>query len=77
MFLTAVVVAAVRYGLLPSMLDGAVASLCYNFFFLPPLYAFTITDPNNVASFFSFFFHRFLLKAGRRSKPIRSARNSC
>ena len=53
-FLTAVVGAAVRYGLLPSMFASVVASLCYNFFFLPPVYTFTITDPTNVAAFFFF-----------------------
>ena len=29
-------------------------SLCYNFFFLPPLYTFTIADPKNVAAFVFF-----------------------
>src|ERR1700712_3538343 len=53
-FLTSVVAAAVRYGLLPSMLASLVASLCYNFFFLPPVYTFTITDPTNIAAFFFF-----------------------
>src|ERR1700704_709480 len=53
-FLTAVVSVAVRFGLLPSMLASAAASLCYNFFFLPPVYTFTITDPTNVAAFFFF-----------------------
>jgi two-component system sensor histidine kinase KdpD len=53
-FLTAVVVVAVRYGLLPSLLTSVVASLCYNFFFLPPVYTFTITDPTNIAAFFFF-----------------------
>ena len=53
-FLTAVVGAAVRYGLLPSVLASVVASLSYNFFFLPPIYTFTITDPTNVAAFFFF-----------------------
>jgi two-component system sensor histidine kinase KdpD len=53
-FLTAVVVVAVRYGLWPSLLASVVASLCYNFFFLPPIYTFTITDPTNVAAFFFF-----------------------
>jgi two-component system, OmpR family, sensor histidine kinase KdpD len=50
-FLTAIVVIAVRYGLLPSLLASVAASLCYNFFFLPPIYTFTITDPVNVAAF--------------------------
>ncbi|MDU6137454.1 sensor histidine kinase KdpD [Bradyrhizobium sp.] len=53
-FLTAVVGVAARYGLWPSLLASVVASLCYNFFFLPPLYTFTITDPTNVAAFFFF-----------------------
>src|SRR6516162_160782 len=53
-FLTAVVVVAVRYGLWPSLLASVGASLCYNFFFLPPIYTFTITDPTNVAAFFFF-----------------------
>ena len=53
-FLTAVVGVAARYGLLPSLLASVAASLCYNFFFLPPVYTFTITDPTNIAAFFFF-----------------------
>jgi two-component system sensor histidine kinase KdpD len=53
-FLTAVVGVAVRYGLLPSLVASVAASLCYNFFFLPPIYTFTIADPTNVAAFFFF-----------------------
>jgi two-component system, OmpR family, sensor histidine kinase KdpD len=52
--LTAVVVIAVRYGLWPSLLATVAASLCYNFFFLPPIYTFTITDPTNIAAFILF-----------------------
>ena len=54
LILTAVVSVAVRYGLWPSMLASVAASLCYNFFFLPPVYTFTITDPTNIAAFFFF-----------------------
>jgi two-component system, OmpR family, sensor histidine kinase KdpD len=53
-FLTAVVIVAVRYGLWPSLLASVAASLAYNFFFLPPIYTFTITDPTNIAAFFFF-----------------------
>jgi two-component system sensor histidine kinase KdpD len=53
-FLTAVVGVAVRYGLWPSLVASVAASLAYNFFFLPPVYTFTITDPTNVAAFFFF-----------------------
>jgi two-component system sensor histidine kinase KdpD len=50
-FLTGIVAVAARFGLWPSLLASVVASLCYNFFFLPPLYTFTIADPNNVLAF--------------------------
>jgi two-component system sensor histidine kinase KdpD len=53
-FLTAVVGVAVRYGLWPSLLASVAASLCYNFFFMPPVYTFTIADPTNIAAFFFF-----------------------
>ena len=50
-FLTAVVGVAVRFGLWPSLLASVASALCYNFFFLPPIYTFTITDPHNIAAF--------------------------
>jgi two-component system, OmpR family, sensor histidine kinase KdpD len=53
-FLTAIVGIAVRYGLWPSLAASVAASLCYNFFFMPPLHTFTITDPTNVAAFVLF-----------------------
>ncbi|MFY9992533.1 MAG: DUF4118 domain-containing protein, partial [Rhodoplanes sp.] len=53
-FLTAVIGTAVRYGLWPSLFASILSSLCYNFFFLPPLYTFTIADPTNVAALFFF-----------------------
>ncbi|SEP48223.1 two-component system, OmpR family, sensor histidine kinase KdpD [Methylobacterium sp. ap11] len=53
-FLTAVVAVAVRFGLYPSLLAVVAASLAYNFFFLPPLYTFTIADPTNVVALFFF-----------------------
>jgi two-component system sensor histidine kinase KdpD len=53
-FLTAIVVVAVRYGLLPSLAASVGASLAYNFFFLPPIFTFTIADPTNVAAFVFF-----------------------
>ena len=55
-FLIAVVAVAVRYGRGPSLLASVAASLCYNFFFLPPLYTFTIADTTNVAAFLFFMF---------------------
>lgn len=53
-FITAVVGVAVTFGLWPSLLAVGVATLSYNFFFLPPLYTFTIADPANVATLLLF-----------------------
>ena len=52
--LTAVVAVAVRFGLAPSLVAVVAVSLSYNFFFLPPVYTFTITDPTNIAAFLLF-----------------------
>ncbi|WP_342165591.1 sensor histidine kinase KdpD [Methylobacterium sp. SD21] len=52
--LTAVVGVAVRWGLGPALAAVLAASLSYNFFFLPPVYTFTIADPTNVAAFLLF-----------------------
>ena len=52
--LMAIVGIALRFGLLPSLVATVAASLAYNFFFLPPVYTFTITDPTNVAAFVLF-----------------------
>src|SRR5262245_19135819 len=53
-FLTAIVAIAVRYGLLPSLFASVVSSLSYNFFFMEPIYTFTIADPANVTAFIFF-----------------------
>jgi two-component system sensor histidine kinase KdpD len=50
-FLTAVVTVAVRFGLCPSLFASVTSALAYNFFFLPPIYTFTIADPHNVTAF--------------------------
>ena len=50
-FLTAVVAMAVRFGLWPSLFASVASALAYNFFFLPPIYTFTIADPHNVTAF--------------------------
>ena len=53
-FLTAVLTSAAAYGLLPSLFACLLSLLAYNFFFLPPLYTFTIADPENVVALFFF-----------------------
>ena len=53
-FLTAVLASAIAWGLLPSLFTAVVGMLAYNFFFLPPLYTFTVGDPENVLALFFF-----------------------
>ena len=53
-FLTAVLASAIAYGLWPSLFACLASVLAYNFFFLPPLYTFTIADPENVVALFFF-----------------------
>ncbi len=53
-FLMSVLVCSVLYGLWPALFASLVSVLAYNFFFLPPLYTFTIADPENVVALFFF-----------------------
>jgi two-component system sensor histidine kinase KdpD len=53
-FLTSILFCAVLFGRGPSLFACLVAVLAYNFFFLPPIYTFTITDPENVVALFFF-----------------------
>src|SRR5215467_11762988 len=55
-YVVPVLIAAARHGLVPSLWVSALSVLCYNFFFLPPLYQFTIADPANVVALFFFMF---------------------
>lgn len=54
-FLTAILGVAVAYGLWPSLWASLLGMLCFNFFFLPPLYTLTIAAPDNVVALFFFF----------------------
>jgi hypothetical protein len=49
-FIPVVLYSAIRHGLLPSLWATALSTLAYNFFFLEPLYTFTIRDPQNVVA---------------------------
>ena len=49
-FLMGVLGSAVAYGLAGSLLACLLSVLAYNFFFLPPYYTFTISDPENVVT---------------------------
>jgi two-component system sensor histidine kinase KdpD len=52
--LVAVLASAVTFGLWPSLFACLLLALAYNFFFLPPLYTFTIADPENVITLLVF-----------------------
>ncbi len=53
-FLMGVLGVAYQFGLGPSLLAAVASMLSYNFFFMEPLYTFTITDPTNIAALFFF-----------------------
>jgi two-component system sensor histidine kinase KdpD len=57
--LVAVLASAVAFGLWPSLFACVICALAYNFFFLPPLYTFTIAEPENIITLLV-----FLLVAG-------------
>jgi two-component system sensor histidine kinase KdpD len=47
LFLIVVLLSSLRGGLLAGTVASIAATLCYNFFFFPPLYTFTIHEPAN------------------------------
>ncbi len=49
-FMIAVLVVAYLFGRGPSIFAALASAVCYNFFFIPPIYSFTIADPINIAS---------------------------
>ena len=51
--------------------------LCYNFFFIPPIYSFTIADPANVAALFFFLFTALIVShlTARVRRQAELARN--
>jgi two-component system sensor histidine kinase KdpD len=75
-FLTAVLTSAVSYGLMPSLYAAILSALAYNFFFLPPIYTFTIADPANVLSLAFFVIVAFITsnlagKAQRQTQAMK------
>jgi two-component system sensor histidine kinase KdpD len=78
-FLAAVLASAVQYGLGPSVYAALLSVLCYNFFFLPPLYTFTIANPQNVVALFFFLIVAILtstLTARTRTQAVISQRQA-
>ena len=54
LYVVPVLLAAARHGLVPSLWVSGLSVLAYNFFFLPPIYEFTVSDPANVVGLFFF-----------------------
>ena len=50
LFLAAVLVTAVTLGVWPAVAAAMLAFLSYNFFFIPPVYSFTVAEPREVLS---------------------------
>ena len=72
-FLMAVLTSAITYGLWPSLFACLVSTLAFNFFFLPPLYTFTISNPDNVTALIFFTAVAVIasyLSAGTRAQAV-------
>jgi two-component system sensor histidine kinase KdpD len=53
-FLMSVLTSAVLHGLRPALYSSLLGALVFNFFFLPPRYTLTISDPESVLALFFF-----------------------
>ena len=53
-FLMAVLASAIAWGLRPALFACLLSVLVFNFFFIPPVYTFTISDPENAVALFFF-----------------------
>jgi two-component system sensor histidine kinase KdpD len=53
-FLMAVLASAIAWGLWPALFACLLSVLVFNFFFIPPLYTFTIAEPENAVALFFF-----------------------
>ncbi len=53
-YLLAVLLIATRWGLAEALLASITGTLCFNYFFIPPIGKFTIADPQNWVAFSAF-----------------------
>jgi two-component system sensor histidine kinase KdpD len=53
-YLLGILAIAATWGLIESVVASVAAMLCFNFFFLPPVGMFTISDPQNWVALFAF-----------------------
>jgi two-component system sensor histidine kinase KdpD len=69
-YVLAVLVVAASWGLTESFVTSVAATLCLNYYFLPPVLSFTIADPQNWVALFA-----FMVTAITASKLSASVRN--
>src|SRR5215471_11702753 len=53
-FLLATLGIATAWGLLEAIIASVAGAVCFNFFFLPPYFTFTLADPQNWVALFAF-----------------------
>lgn len=75
-FLIAVLLIAIRYGLWPSMAASVASGLAYNFFFFDPIYTFTIDNPAHIVAVLFFMVSALIASnlAGRVRDQANAAR---
>lgn len=74
-FLLAILVVSASWGLQYAIVMAVVATLAYNYFFLPPLLRFTIADPQNWVALFAFLITALIasrLAEGARREALQS-----
>jgi len=69
MFLLVVLGIATRWGLTIATVTAVVATLAFNYYFLPPVHTFTVADPRNWAALLAFLISAIL--ASRLSERVR------
>jgi K+-sensing histidine kinase KdpD len=79
-FLLVVLFVAIFWGSRPALLASVVGMLCFNFFFLPPFYTFTIADPQNWVALTVFFITALTVgqlsaRARRRAREAEAQRS--
>ena len=78
-FLVTILAVAVSTNLATSLVSSVTATLCYNYFFFPPVGTFTIAEPANWVALISFFIAsliatRLVLRARRQAENAESRR---
>ena len=71
-YVLAVLVVAASWGLTESFVTSIAATLCLNYYFLPPVLSFTIADPQNWVALFVFMVTA--ITASQLSASVRKSR---